>query len=151
MKLLQHRKLSRGITLIEVLVTVVVLAFGLLGLAGLQANSLRNNHSAYLRSQATYLATDIIDRMRANRLEAIGNTVVVNEFYDIDLGVVAPDASGSALTQADVTAWKNNLGILPSGDGVINCDNATAVCTVVVVWAEAAPNEATIGQVSTIR
>jgi type IV pilus assembly protein PilV len=45
-----------GFTLVEVLVAVVILGLGLLGLAGLQAASLRNNHSAYLRSQATLLA-----------------------------------------------------------------------------------------------
>jgi type IV pilus assembly protein PilV len=57
-----------GFTLIEVLVAILVLAIGLLGLAGLQATSLRNNQSAYNRSQATQLAYDIADRMRANVL-----------------------------------------------------------------------------------
>ena len=55
-----------GFTLIEVLIAMVVLAVGLLGLAGLQATSLKNNQSAYNRSQATQLAYDIADRMRAN-------------------------------------------------------------------------------------
>jgi type IV pilus assembly protein PilV len=55
-----------GFTLIEVLIAMVVLAVGLLGLAGLQATSLKNNQSAYNRSQATQLAYDLADRMRAN-------------------------------------------------------------------------------------
>ena len=59
-------KKNIGFTLIEVLVAMLVLAVGLLGLAGLQATSLRNNQSAYNRSQATQLAYDIADRMRAN-------------------------------------------------------------------------------------
>jgi type IV pilus assembly protein PilV len=46
---------------------MVVLAVGLLGLAGLQATSLKNNQSAYNRSQATQLASDMADRLRANR------------------------------------------------------------------------------------
>ncbi|MGH8551522.1 MAG: type IV pilus modification protein PilV [Methylococcales bacterium] len=57
---------GRGFTLVEVLVAVFVLALGLLGLSGLQVASLQNNHSAYLRSQATLLAYDMADRMRAN-------------------------------------------------------------------------------------
>ena len=61
---------QRGFTLLEVLIAVMLLAVGLLGLAGLQAVSLRNNHSAYLRSQATMLTYEIIDGMRTNRSAA---------------------------------------------------------------------------------
>lgn len=56
-----------GVGLIEVLVSLLVLSIGLLGLAALQAQSLRFTTDAYLRSQATVLASDIIDRIRANR------------------------------------------------------------------------------------
>lgn len=61
----QRGKLT-GFTLIEVLVTIVVVAIGLLGLAGLQISGLRANTSSEARSKATLLATDIIERMRAN-------------------------------------------------------------------------------------
>lgn len=54
-----------GFTLIEILVTVIVLSIGLLGLAGLQATSFKFNSTAYQRSQATSLAYDIADRIRA--------------------------------------------------------------------------------------
>jgi type IV pilus assembly protein PilV len=57
---------NTGFTLIEVLIAMLVLALGLVGLAGLQVTSLRNNLSAYNRSQATQLAYDLADRMRAN-------------------------------------------------------------------------------------
>ena len=127
--MLNQRKYSRGITLIEVLVTVVVLAFGLLGLAGLQGNSLRNNHSAYLRSQATYLAYEAFDRMRANRVEAVDN-----ENYDIALSATTPKSTGSTMTKSDVSGWKTSLGILPLGDGSIDCDATSNVCTVIVQW-----------------
>ncbi|MCX7098887.1 MAG: type IV pilus modification protein PilV [Methylococcales bacterium] len=55
-----------GFTLIEVLIATVVLSVGLLGLAALQASSLKNNQSAYNRSQAMELAGDMADKMRAN-------------------------------------------------------------------------------------
>ena len=61
---------QRGATLIEVLVAMLVLSIGLLGLAGMQMTALKSNQSAYYRSQATVLAYDIIDRMRANRADA---------------------------------------------------------------------------------
>lgn len=60
-----------GSSLLEVLVAVVILAFGLLGLAGLQATSVKSSHSAYQRSQATLLAYDMADRMRAAREDAL--------------------------------------------------------------------------------
>ena len=61
---------ERGFTLIEILVAVLVLSFGLLGLAMLQSTGLRFNTDSYLRSQATILAYDLIDRMRANKAGA---------------------------------------------------------------------------------
>ena len=57
---------NTGFTLIEVLIAMLVLAVGLLGLAGLQATSLSNAQSAYNRSLATQLAYELADRMRAN-------------------------------------------------------------------------------------
>ena len=62
-----------GMTLIETLVALLVLSIGLLRCrAALQMTSLRNNHAAHTRSQATALAYDIADRMRANRTVAVG-------------------------------------------------------------------------------
>lgn len=57
-----------GFTLIEVLVSMVILALGLLGLAALQGISLKNNQDAYLFSQANALAYEMSDRIKANKL-----------------------------------------------------------------------------------
>jgi type IV pilus assembly protein PilV len=57
---------SAGFTLLEVLVALFVLAIGLLGLAMLQTTGLRFNTNSYSRTQATYVAYDIAERMRAN-------------------------------------------------------------------------------------
>ncbi|UXY15651.1 type IV pilus modification protein PilV [Chitiniphilus purpureus] len=56
-----------GIIMIEVLVSLAVLALGILGLASLQVYSLKNSQSAYSRSIASDLANDLADRIRANR------------------------------------------------------------------------------------
>ena len=56
-----------GFSLLEVLIALVVLSVGLLGLAALQAAGLRGSSSAFQRSQAVVLASDIADRMRVNR------------------------------------------------------------------------------------
>jgi len=115
---------SRGFTLIEVLISVVIFSIGLLGLAGLQATGIKLNHSSLLRSQATLMAYDIADRMRANR----GN--MAN--YTIDLDA---DSFGTPVGQAqeDLNGWLANLGqLLPLGDGSVAFTSNRA--TVVVQW-----------------
>lgn len=125
----------RGFSLIEVLVAVLVLAVGLLGVAGLQGVSVRNNHSAYLRTQATHLAYEIVDAMRANRNVALAGGYAL-------AWSAAPSASDT-IAQADLVAWRNRLtGLLPSGDTRVqlgmDCDapqNAVAdMLTVTVRW-----------------
>ncbi|WP_275097939.1 type IV pilus modification protein PilV [Sedimenticola hydrogenitrophicus] len=106
---LQGCSACRGFSLIEVLVTVLVLSIGLLGLAGLQGVSVRNNHSAYLRTQATYLAYEIDDAMRANRDVALAGGYAL-------AWSTAPSVSDS-IAQADLSAWRNRLiGLLPAAD-----------------------------------
>ena len=117
---------ANGFSMLEVLISVLVLSIGLLGLAALHASSLKANHGAYHKSQATYLAYDIVDRMRANRPEAI------NESYDITLATGS--LSGSTLAVTDVNNWLTTIaGLLPNGDGAIDC-NAAGRCQVDVTW-----------------
>ena len=56
----------RGVGLVEVLVAVLVLAIGLLGIAALQATTLRNSQSSIERTQAVVQTYTILDAMRAN-------------------------------------------------------------------------------------
>ena len=60
------KQYNQGFTLIEVLVAVLVFSFGLLGIAGMMTISVKSNHNGYLRSQANFLAENMVDRMRAN-------------------------------------------------------------------------------------
>ncbi len=73
---------NAGFTLIEVLIAMIVLAVGLLGLAMLQTTGLSTNQSAYNRSQAVQLASDIVDRMRTNNsLDATGKPYADKYLY----------------------------------------------------------------------
>lgn len=119
---------SAGFSMIEVLVTLVILSVGLLGLAALQARALQYNQGAYLRSQANILAYDVVDRMRINRARAhLGD-------YNIALSSAAP--TGSTLAKIDVIGWLDLLAAtLPGGDGSVDCDDEA--CEVRIVWQEA--------------
>lgn len=125
-----HRHIWQcGFTLVEVLVSLLVLSLGLLGLAALQSQSIKATHSAYLRTQATQYAYDILDRMRANREAARA------EAYDLTLANAAPVCNATAsLVDCDRAEWRADLANLPSGTGAIDYDPATELVTVLVQW-----------------
>jgi type IV pilus assembly protein PilV len=133
-----RRNECAGFTLIEVLVAVLVLAIGLLGMAGLQTYSVGNTHSAYLRSQATFLSYDIIDRMRANPGQAQAGSY--NTVFADAPPTSPPNCETSVCTPAqmasfDLSQWLLGLaGRLPGGDGQITTDVTGTIYTVAVSW-----------------
>lgn len=120
-----------GFTLLEVMVAMLVLAIGLLGLAGLMTSSMRNNLSASHRTQATWMAYDIIDRMRANRAGAVSGG------YATVMGTAAtcsPAVPAGTIKEQDIAAWKNQLACaLPAGNGSITFP-ASGGARVVIRW-----------------
>src|ERR1700722_16414086 len=118
---------AKGFTLVEVLVSLVVLAIGLLGIAKLMLLSSHSNDSAYLRSQATALAYEILDDMRANRLEALPpnssyNTAAATPVVFPYPGVACVATACNNATQVakyDLFQWgmrlDANSGLIPAG------------------------------------
>ncbi|MBK8535773.1 MAG: type IV pilus modification protein PilV [Candidatus Competibacteraceae bacterium] len=126
---------QKGFTLIEIMVAVVVLAIGLLGLAGLQATSLRFNDSAYQRSQATNLAYDMVDRMRANRQQAVVAGAYDGQALENPPPNCAVVALAGTLAAQDIQAWRNALACtLPLGTGSITRVAGGNVFTITVQW-----------------
>ncbi len=126
-----NSRFQRGVGLIEVLVAVLILALGLLGMAGLQSKSLRANQSSYARSQAVMLSYYILDAMRADR-----NAALAGNYNTLSL------CSAGAITGSDlpannrkhwITSMKKSLGDATSTCGAISCD-VTGLCTVKVIW-----------------
>ena len=141
---------AAGFTIVEVLVSLVILSIGLLGIAKLVLYSAHSNDSAYLRSQATQLAYEILDNMRANP------TAVAAGNYNTPLGAAATSPgftclntncpSAANLAAYDIYVWKSRLaagpptnGALPSGQGSVTVAGTTSlVATIVVQWDDAA-------------
>lgn len=138
---------SRGFSLVEILVALVILSVGLLGLAGLQSSSLRATDSAYLRTQANLLAYNLFDRMRANVTEAKGGA------YDRALDDAAPtnppdcvlstanptpDCTPAELTAWDLSQWLDLVAELPDGKASVSTDTSTAntQITITLQWSQ---------------
>ena len=102
---------SNGFTLIEVLISLVVLSLGLLGLAALQASSLRSNQGAYYRSQAAQFAYNIADRMRANVVEASKGATSKYITTDVDDAVAQELSAKAALQGAKADLIKSQFDL----------------------------------------
>lgn len=117
-----------GFSMIEILITLVILAFGLLGLAGIQAVGLKNSQSSLIRSQATLAGYDILDRMRSNCSAAL------NGSYDIGLTATSP-SSGSSIEATDLSEWRTAISsVLIGGKGGVSVDAANFLATVTIQW-----------------
>ncbi|MDD2661844.1 MAG: type IV pilus modification protein PilV [Methylococcales bacterium] len=135
-------KRHRGFTLIEILIAMLVLAIGLLGLAGLQATGLKNNQSAYNRSQATQLAYDLADRMRANVAGVATYTAILPSAATAKANCLTTTGCIAAdMAENDLFEWNSAISnVLPSGSGTIclgaGCTPAAAanVFKVTITW-----------------
>ena len=117
---------QRGVGMIEVLITLLVLSIGLLGLAALQLRTLRNNQSSLERSMAVAETHAVADAMRADRTNA------VNGLFNIALTDPAP--TGTTFREVVLAAWRNNLinGLGADATGSVACNGA--LCTIVIQW-----------------
>lgn len=123
---------TRGFSLIEVLITVLVFAIGLLGMAALQAVSVRSNQSANFRTQATALGYMMIDRMRAN-----GDAVLRGDYLaGLAVGDCSADPADSPTATHDIEAWRQQLACqLPDGQGSITFPGGVVVVS--ITWTDA--------------
>lgn len=123
-----HRRSQSGVSLVEVLVSVLILGIGLLGIAAMQAAALRNNESALGRSQAVIQSYAILDAMRANVGAARTGS------YNRATTCEVPD--GGTRVDDDWSRWmtglKATMGNFDTTCGSVECD--TTQCTVTVHW-----------------
>jgi type IV pilus assembly protein PilV len=153
------RRAQAGATLIEILVSMLILMFGLLGLVGVMVQSQRAQVEAFQREQAVLLAQDMVNRMTVNKGAA--NCYVLATYLGVDVTTppVATSCATGTTTQKtrfenDMSEWYSMLqgaatsvgtsavGGVPGARGCITKDATTGVYQVSVVWQGSAATSA---------
>lgn len=124
----------RGIGLIEVMVSVMVLSVGLLGIAAMQSMALRGGQGSLESTQAVMATNSILEAIRANRAAAAS--------YNMAKTCAVPTAGGTAAANDQIawmTALKSTIGSgatdTTTCGQIANCDAANATnCTITVFW-----------------
>ena len=111
--------LQKGLTMIEVLVSIVILAIGLLGAAVLQTLSLEGTANTGYRTSAMYLAQDLVDKMRAN-------SVAMDDYGDVSKAAAkaacheAAGCTSQEMAYNDLKEWTDAIADrLPEGVGSV--------------------------------
>lgn len=111
-------KTQSGVLLIEVMIAILIFSFGLLGLAGLQANATQNSTNAEERIRASLLANDMVSMLWVK--QSVNNTNTT--------------AAISTAAAADITAWQTQVAAsgLPNAAGTVAF--AGNLATVTITW-----------------
>ncbi len=130
---------SNGFTLIEVLIALLILAVGVLGIVALQFKTLKYSHDASLRSQISFLAYDISDRMRGNRANAAAYVALASNPYTV---LTTPPATAcanatGANTANDLACWHQQIyQSLPPGSTAGISGPVGTLYTVALAWTD---------------
>jgi len=147
----QKMSAQRGVSLIEALVALLVLALGIMGMAGIQTRTLVESRASNSRSVALQLADDLLDRMQANSAVRLNPPAISP--YVMGWGAaaappvdcLAASCTGAQLAAFDLFQWKTSLAqTLAGGDArIFQSDTDGAQFGVLIAWSETqAKNEA---------
>ncbi len=141
--MLTTTKFNSGFTMIEILISLVILSVGVLGLAGLQGNSIRSSNTAYMRTVATAQIYDFAERIRSNtkgnKLNADGGDNAYNQLSGIpaysncNIQTKLPSAgcNPTQLAIRDIGMWNTeNARVLPNGQGTVRRSGSAYIITV---------------------
>ena len=126
---------ARGFTLIEVLIAILVLGFGLLGFALLQTMGLRFVQSANHRTHATNLAYDLLDQMRANRFQAAWYSSAGFAAGSVTAGNCSRPVGNVAISQS-IARWRCQVVQALGESASTNVNYADGLVTVSISWGD---------------
>ena len=162
---------TRGFTLMEVLVALVVISIGVLGIAAMQASAIASTHSSQTESLVSIEARSLADAMQANPNywysgalpasftvsgPASGSTSALGTVSDPTLGASMPNCASTAciaqdLAGYDLQTWGGQLtSLVPGATATIKCQVAQPVsCSIQVFWTQKSTTAINSGTQST--
>jgi len=166
----QARRLQLGMTMIESLVAIVVLSFGMLGVVGLQAAALQSNKEARYQSSAVRLARELGELLRGNKNVAI-EALAANNPYLVDFTGTLPSAgpdcfAGACATTQEVAGYQlrewlaradaelpgarvkvcvDDAAFDAGGLPVWDCSDSGGTVVVKIGWTQATTDHAAVG------
>lgn len=140
-----HKK-SKGFSLVEVLIALVIMSVGMLGIAGLYVHSMQAGRTSMLRHQAVNLAGDIADRIRAN--PAAGTAYEAADGVDNDCVAQNTDCNIAQMAAHDIFLWQAQAAdfLPPMANGseqvviTFNAGTLPPSYTILVRWDEPTPD-----------
>ncbi|MBT2745420.1 MULTISPECIES: type IV pilus modification protein PilV [unclassified Lysobacter] len=129
---------QRGFSLIEVLISMLVIGFGLLGLAMMQTLSVRYSQSANYRTQANNLAYDLLDQIRANRALSAQFTKIDQASFASVTGKSCSRLVDTYLSPEDsATRWKCQVRATLGGGAYAVVSKSGTQTSVTISWSDA--------------
>lgn len=131
-----------GFSMLEVLVSLLIILLGALGMAGIQMLSINNTEIARYQSLAALLASSMAAEIQANK--AYWGTAPTG--ITVTNGVVTGGPAGGTVAGGSLQSWADSINsVLPTATGTVNCSSTPAICQVQLQWKEnnVALNDAT--------
>jgi type IV pilus assembly protein PilV len=126
-------KKQSGFSMLEVLVSLVIVMIGALGMAGIQMLSISNTETARYQSLAAILASSMTAEIQGNK--AYWGTAPTG--ISVTGGAVSGGPSASTVAGNSLQTWATSIAsVLPSATGTVSCSGTPAICTVRLQWTE---------------
>jgi type IV pilus assembly protein PilV len=122
---------QRGLSLIEAMISLLVISIGLLGIASLQITAMKQNAVALNHSQAVWIGYDMADRIRSN-ISEFANYADIDTAKSYAQDCISATCNTTQMVTADAADWAAQIQNLPAGRGMVTGD-ATQL-NVTVMW-----------------
>jgi len=133
-------RVQRGFSMLEILVTLFLITLWLLSSAGVQSASLQFTKAAQFRTQAVYLATDLAERMQANKTAAVAGSYVVSGSVDAAaMDCTTATCTSDELAQFDLAEWSGRVtAVLPNASVTVSTTGAAnpVTYTILITWSD---------------